>query len=88
MPPEDVMKQLTGPELRTQDRVELVIACYCRDHGGNAPSMAEIAKVLHIKKAAVEHSILQLIATGRAERIDGKLSLIGAEYRHSLVDVR
>ena len=74
-PPDDVRQLLRDLALKMRDRIELVIFAYRADHGGNSPTMSEIARVLDIPRANVQRGIDELILTERAERIDGKLVL-------------
>jgi len=48
---------------------------YAEKHGGNSPSLQEIADEVGISKAAVDQHIQKLIDEGRACRQDGKLWL-------------
>src|SRR5258707_15862479 len=80
------VQQLTDdPGLKTRDKIELVIVAYSLDHGGNAPSMAEIASALKITKVNVQRAIDELIAQNRASRIDGKLVIAESMYSHPLI---
>jgi hypothetical protein len=81
-PPAALKNLLLEAALKSRDKVELVIAYYSLDHGGNAPSMKETADVLGIARQNVERRILELIAEGRAERLDGKLILRKSSYSH------
>src|SRR5258708_39420499 len=66
--------------LHTRDRVEAVIAFYAAEHGGQMPYAREIADVLHIAKQNVEQRMTELIAEGRARRLNGKYMLCAAHY--------
>jgi len=81
-PPQTLQDLLTDSSLKVRDKVELVIAFYSQDHGGNAPSMKEIGDVLGIARQNVERRVLELVAQGRAERLDGKLILRRSSYSH------
>ena len=83
--PPNLQKLLDDPALRVRDKVELVIAFYCRDHAGNAPSLSEIARTLGIAKQNVERRVVELTNQGRVERLDGKLLLKKSEHSHPLV---
>ena len=83
--PDDVLHLLNDPSLNTRDMIELVVVAYSNDHGGNAPSMAEIAGILGINKVNVQRGIDELIAMERAQRIDGKLVIKNSEYSHPLI---
>jgi hypothetical protein len=84
-PRAQVRQLLDDPSLKTRDKIELVIVAYSLDHGGNAPSMAEIASILNITKVNVQHAIDQLIAQNRASRVDGKLVIAESVYSHPLI---
>jgi len=48
---------------------------YAEEHGGQSPSLQEIADDVGISKAAVDQHMQKLIDEGRACRRDGKLWL-------------
>ena len=73
--PENARLLLDDPALKTRDRIELVVFAYREDHGGNSPSISEIASVLGLPRANVQRGIDDLILLERAERIDGKLMI-------------
>ena len=58
------------------------VACWCivyaGTHGGNSPSLDEIADHFHVTKARVQRAINQMYKHGIAERIDGKLVMVGS----------
>src|SRR5258708_36680262 len=74
-PPDDVRQLLGDLALKMRDRIELVIFAYREDHGGNSPTMSEIARGLDIPRANVQRGLDELILTERAERIEGKMGL-------------
>src|SRR5579862_1401054 len=82
--PPTLNELIHDPALRVRDKVELAIAFYSRDHGGNAPSLAETARILGIAKQNVEKRLLELANQGRVERVDGKLVLKKTEQSHPL----
>jgi len=66
---------------RRRDQVEKFIAAYSVSHGGNAPSLQEIADALGISKRTAELHVTKLMAERRADRLDNKLLLVGANYK-------
>ena len=60
-PPQALQDILQGSSLKVRDKVELVIAYYSQDHGGNAPSMKEIGDVLGISESRVCQIHTQLL---------------------------
>lgn len=62
-----------GPKRR--DEIVTYIERYCAGHGGQSPSLQEIAAAFGISKTAAEGHVQKLISEGRAVRHDGKLWL-------------
>lgn len=60
---------------KRRDQVAAFIEQYATEHGGQSPSLQEIADALQLSKSTVEEHVLKLIADGRAMRRDGKLWL-------------
>jgi biotin operon repressor len=60
---------------RRRDQIADYIEQYAAEHGGNSPSLQEIADALKISKATVVEHVQKLIDEGRAMRRDGKLWL-------------
>jgi len=58
-----------------RDQITLFIEQYSARHGGNSPSLQEIADEMHISKTTVDEQVKKLILEGRARREDGKLWL-------------
>ena len=58
-----------------RDQIAAHIEAYAVRHGGQSPTLQEIAEALGINKSAVEWNIQRLIAEERAMRLDGKLWL-------------
>ena len=58
-----------------RDEILAYIERYCIKHGGQSPSLQEIADELGISKAAADRHVQKLISEGRAMRQDGKLWL-------------
>jgi len=58
-----------------RDQTARFIETYAAGHGGNSPSLQEIADALGISKSAADKLVCQLISEGRAIRRDGKLWL-------------
>src|SRR5258707_1031560 len=64
-----------NPGLGDELGIVTFIECYAAEHGGNAPSLQEIANAFGTSKAAAEKQVKKLIEEGRAMRRDGKLWL-------------
>lgn len=63
-----------------RDEIAAFIADYAVDHGGNSPSIQEIADSFGICKRTAEIHLIKLMSENRTLRRDGKLMLIGAEF--------
>jgi len=63
-----------GPVSR-QEQVLAFVRAYRQAHGGNSPSLREIAAALRLSKSTVESYLGQLSAAGRIVRQDGKFWL-------------
>jgi hypothetical protein len=63
-----------------RDEIAIFIGEYAIDHGGNSPSIQEIADALGICKRTAEIHLIKLASENRTTRRDGKLILIGAEF--------
>jgi predicted ArsR family transcriptional regulator len=61
--------------IRRRDQVAAFIEQYGEKHGGQSPSLQEIADAFDISKTAADSHVQKLIAEGRAIRYDGKLWL-------------
>jgi biotin operon repressor len=64
-----------SPAVKRRDEIAVFIETYAAAHGGQSPSLQEIADALHISKTAVDTQVNKLIHEGRAKRHDGKLWL-------------
>jgi hypothetical protein len=84
-PPSDLLDLLADKALQTRDKVELVFSFYARDHKGQGPWAREIACVLSIAKQNVERRMTELIAEGRAKKINGKFVLTEGKYSHPAI---
>jgi predicted ArsR family transcriptional regulator len=60
---------------KRRDQVAAFIEQYAAAHGGQSPSLQEIADALGISKTAADGHVQKLIIEGRAMRRDGKLWL-------------
>ncbi len=60
---------------KRRDQIASFIERYGVEHGGQSPSLQEIADALGISKASVDQHVQKLIREGRAIRRDGKLWL-------------
>ena len=58
-----------------RSQIAVFIAAYGATHGGQSPSLQEIADGLRISKATADTHVKKLISEGRACRQDGKLWL-------------
>ncbi len=58
-----------------RDQIAAFIERYAELHGGQSPSLQEIADAFDISKTAADQHVQKLIAEGRAVRHDGKLWL-------------
>ncbi len=63
----------TGAKRR--DQIAGFIEAYGAKHGGQSPSLQEIADSFGISKGAADQHVQRLISEGRAIRRDGKLWL-------------
>jgi predicted transcriptional regulator len=63
----------TGAKRR--DAVSEFIELYSAQHGGQSPSLQEIADALKISKSSADQHVQKLILAGKAMRRDGKLWL-------------
>ncbi len=61
--------------MKRRDQIASFIEQYAAEHGGQSPSLQEMADALDISKSAVDLHVQKLIAEGRAVRRDGKLWL-------------
>jgi len=61
--------------IRRRDQIATYIEHYAAEHGGQSPTLQEIADALQISKTTVDEHLQKLIAEGRAMRRDGKLWL-------------
>ena len=68
-----------------RDQILLFAAEYAATHGGNSPSLGEIASRFGISFQAVYKHTLKLAAEGRIVRRDGKLCLVGAQFSPPLI---
>lgn len=53
------------------------VVSYAVSHNGNSPTISEIAEHFNIVRSHAEYFLNQLFAKGIAERVDGKLIIIG-----------
>jgi SOS-response transcriptional repressor LexA len=60
---------------KRREEIATFIARYAEEHGGQSPSLQEIADAHRITKSAAEAQVQKLIEEGRAVRRDGKLWL-------------
>ena len=61
--------------VRRRDQIADYIEQYAAEHGGQSPSLQEIADALQISKTTADEHVQKLIIEGRAMRRDGKLWL-------------
>ena len=60
---------------KRRDQIADFIEQYAVDHGGQSPSLQEIADAFKISKTTADEHVQKLIDEGRAMRRDGKLWL-------------
>ncbi len=60
---------------KRRDEIASYIEHYAAEHGGQSPSLQEIAEALQISKTTAAEHVEKLISEGRAVRRDGKLWL-------------
>jgi DNA-binding IclR family transcriptional regulator len=60
---------------KRRDEIASFIERYCAEHGGQSPSLQEIADAFGISKASADRHVQELLREGRAIRRDGKLWL-------------
>jgi len=53
---------------------------YAIEHGGNSPTLREIGEHFNKAHSGVEHHIQNMFRYGIAERLNGKLCIVGAQY--------
>jgi hypothetical protein len=89
-PPPDLLDLLKDTSIRQRDRVELIIAYYAADHGGNSPPFQIIADVMGISKGNAYRYALELAQPwrGRAVRRDGQFWLVESQYTHPVIKRR
>ncbi len=61
--------------VKRRDQVADFIELYAAKHGGQSPTLHEIADAFGISKTAADLHVQKLILEGRARRCDGKLWL-------------
>ncbi len=86
-PPRPFIQEMLKEHLTQRDRVELIIASYAAEHGGNAPSWYVVAYVLKVSYVAAVLYATQL-TTGeypRAVKKGSEFWLIESEYSHPLI---
>jgi hypothetical protein len=87
-PPDELLGRIDKKnKLLQRDRVELVIAFYALDHGGNSPTYEEIGAVLNIPRANAHRFAMELTRPWerRAIKRDGKIWLVQSDYSHPVL---
>jgi len=86
-PPDELSDLLSQKQLYQRDRVELVIAFYAAEHGGNTPTYEKIADIMHIPRSNAYKFAMQLCSPWekRAVKKNGKFWLIDSEYSHPVI---
>ena len=89
-PPDDLLDMLSDKKLRQRDRVEMIIAFYAADHGGNSPTFDEIGAILGISKGNAYKYAMELTQDSerRAKRKNGTFWLVNSEYTHPVIKSR
>jgi hypothetical protein len=83
---------LADEGMRHADRVELLIALFADEHGGNAPTYQVLAEAMSdalaprvFNRGTIYIYVMGLIAEGRAELKRGALFLRESRYSHPLL---
>jgi hypothetical protein len=96
VPPEELLilikkdKKEKKKTMYQRDRVELIVAFYAADHGGNSPTFDEIADVMKISRSNAHKYALELTlpTENRAVRRNGQYWLVSSVYTHPLIKER
>lgn len=86
-PPSELLDLLTQGSLRQRDRVELVVAFYAAEHGGNSPTYEKIGEIMDIDRGNAYKYAMQLCSPWecRAIKKNGQFWLINSEYTHPVI---
>lgn len=88
-PPEllDLIDKKKNKKMRQRDRVELVIAFYAAEHGGNTPTYEKIGQVMGIPRANAHRFAMELTQPWerRAIKTNGKFWLVNSVYSHPII---
>lgn len=86
-PPSELLDLLTQKHLRQRDRVELIVAFYAADHGGNSPTYEKIGEVMDIDRGNAYKYAMQLCQPWecRAVKKNGQFWLVDSEYSHPVI---
>lgn len=86
-PPTELLEMIAQKKLRQRDRVELVIAFYAADHGGNSPTYEKIGEILGIPRGNAYKFAMELTMAHqrRAVKRNGQFWLINSEYTHPVI---
>jgi hypothetical protein len=87
-PPDELLQLLKDTSIRQHTRVELIVAFYAYDHGGNAPPFQLIADIMDISKGNAYRYAMTLAARGSAISRHGDFWLVDSKYTHPLVKKR
>lgn len=89
-PPDELLDLLADKRLKQRDRVELVIAFYAADHGGNSPSFQHIADIMGISKGNAYKYAKELTQDPfkRAVHRNGEFWLTNSTYTHPVIKSR
>lgn len=80
-----MLELMADPALAQADRLELVVAYYAADNGGNSPSFEIIAEWMGIAKKTAHHVAMIMAAHGRAVSRRGKFWLTASQYTHPFI---
>lgn len=86
-PPDQLLELMANKHLRQRDRVELIIAFYAADHGGNSPTYEKIGEILGASKGNAYKFAMELTQPWecRAVKRNGQFWLINSRYTHPVI---
>jgi hypothetical protein len=89
-PPSELLEMIAAKKLRQRDRVELIIAFYAVDHGGNSPTYEKIGEVLRTSRGNAYKFAMELTMPWecRATKKNGQFWLLNSQYTHPSIRSR
>jgi len=87
IPPDELIELIANKDLLQRDRVELIIAFYAADHGGNTPTYEKIGKIMGISTGNAFNYAMQLTRPWecRAVKKNGEFFLVNSQYSHPVI---